>query len=142
MVLFAPDLGVNLIPIGTITAHPGAKVTYSGCDVSFSRNGVPLSTWHSRFAHVNYKTIQKMERLQLVDGLAISDHNVSCVCKGCIYGKMCRSPFIESTKEEREVGEIVETDIQGPMQVSSLSLALYFLLIKDHGSGYRKSHFL
>jgi hypothetical protein len=28
------------------------------------------------------------------------------------------------------------------MQVSSLSLALYFLLIKDHGSGYRKSHFL
>ena len=177
MVLYAPDLGVNLISISTITAHPGAKVTYSGRNVSFSRNGfiditgrrgdddvyklnltvkpvetdhalvskalgVPLSTWHSRLAHVNYKTIQKMERLQLVDGLAISDYDISCICEGCIYGKMCRSPFIESTKEEREVGELVVTDIQGPMQVPSLSLALYFLLIKDHGSGYRKSHFL
>ncbi len=34
------------------------------------------------------------------------------------------------------------TDIQGPLQVPSLSQALYFLLIKDNGSGYRKYHFL
>ena len=55
---------------------------------------------------------------------------------------MCRSPFVESKREAREVGELVVTDIQGPMQVPSLNQALYFLLIKDHGSGYRKCHFL
>jgi len=175
-VLYVPDIGVNLISIGTVTAL-GAKVVYSGCDVSFSRNGivditgrriengvyklnlkvkpaetnralvsksvgVPLSVWHTRFPHVNNKTIQKMEQLQLVDGLAISNHDISCICEGCIYGKMCRSPFIESKREEREVGELIVTDIQGPMQVPSLSQAFYLLLIKDHGSSYRKCHFL
>ena len=175
-VLYVPDIGVNLISIGTVTAL-GAKVVYSGCDVTFSRNGVvditgrriedgvyklhlkakpietdqalvskivgvPLSVWHTRFAHVNMKTIQKMEQLQLVDGLAISNHDTSCICEGCIYGKMCRSPFVESKREAREVGELIVTDIQGPMQVPSLNQALYFLLIKDHGSGYRKCHFL
>ncbi|KAI9551176.1 hypothetical protein GHT06_005953 [Daphnia sinensis] len=102
-VLFEAKVGetsrtVNLISIGTVTSL-GAKVVYSGCDVSFSRNGViditgrriedgvyklnlkvkpietdraliskdvgvPLSVWHTRFAHVNNKTIQKMEKLR------------------------------------------------------------------------------
>ena len=37
--LYVPDIGVNLISIGTVTAL-GEKAVYSGCDVTFSRNGV------------------------------------------------------------------------------------------------------
>jgi hypothetical protein len=83
-----------------------------------------------------------MEKLQLIDGLTISNHDISCICECCYYGKMCRSPFVENKREKREVCELIVTDIKGPMQVPSLSQAVYFLLIKDHGSGYRKCHFL
>lgn len=78
-----------------------------------------------------------MEELQLVDGLTISNHDTSCICEGCIYCKMSRSHFVESKREEGEVGELIVTHIQGPMQVPSLSQAVYFLMIKNHGSGYR-----
>ncbi len=32
---------------------------------------------------------------------AISNHDSSCICEGCIYGKMCRSPFIFESNERR-----------------------------------------
>jgi hypothetical protein len=132
-VLYVPDIGVNLISIGTVTAL-GAKVVYSGCDVTFSRNGiiditgqriedgvyklhlkakpietdqalvskivgVPLSVWHARFAHVNMKTIQKMEQLQLVDDSQSPTTTPHASAKA-VYMVKCVDPLSLKAKEK------------------------------------------
>lgn len=89
-------------------------------------------------AHVNVRTIQQMESQQLVEGLSIkseTDETVP-VCTGCVYGKMHRLPFPTGRIRAKEVGELIHSDVCGPMQEKSLSGARFYVLFKDDCSGW------
>ena len=107
-------------------------------------SSAPLMTWHHRLSHVNCKTIQKMESSNAVDGMIITDNKIDPICEGCIFGKMCRRSFPCSSTDPntQEVGQLIVSDVGGPMQEKSLSGALYYLAIKDKASGLRKVYFL
>ena len=85
-----------------------------------------------------------MESSNAVDGMKITDNKTTSICEGCIFGKMCRRSFpCSSTDPDTlEVGQLIVSDVGGPMQEKSLSGCLYYLAIKDKASGLRKVYFL
>jgi hypothetical protein len=108
------------------------------------QSAASLMTWHRRLSHVNCKTIQQMEASNAVEGVKITDRKLPAICEGCIYGKMCRRSFKCSNKDPKalEIGQLIISDVGGPMQEKSLSGALYYLAIKDKASGFRQVFFL
>lgn len=58
-------------------------------------------------------------------------------CEACIMGKQHQLPFDESKNRESVAGELVHTDLCGPMQETSHGGARYMLLFRDDYSNYR-----
>lgn len=55
---------------------------------------ISISTWHRRFEHVNYGTIQKMASSSLVIGLNLDVTKANLPpCEACAYGKIHQKPF-------------------------------------------------
>jgi len=74
----------------------------------------------------------------MVDGISLqrSDHQF---CEGCAFGKQHRSPFHWDDPRQRSInpGDLIHTDLCGPMNVPSVGGSMYFILFKDDCSGFR-----
>ena len=103
-----------------------------------------LSTWHERFAHLNYKTILKMATLKNASGLNLTEGNTNqaAPCEGCILGKMHRLPFKVGRTRATEPGQLIHSDLCGPMQVTTPSGSRYFAIFKDDFSGWTVTRLL
>ena len=102
-----------------------------------------LQVWHQRLGHINNGTILKMIRLQAVDGLTINNSSATPFCEGCIMGKHHRLPFPrEGRKRATRPGELIHTDVCGPMQTKSIGGSLYFVTFKDDFTGYDTVNFM
>ena len=97
----------------------------------------PLELLHQRYGHVN------MRKVTTITGRKVTKDG-RFVCEPCIKGKSSRKPFKTNRKRERkdDVGKLVHADLNGPMQVNSVSGARYFLLLKDDYSGLRFAYFM
>lgn len=51
-------------------------------------------------------------------------------CGACIYGKQHKESFTTSKTKTTEPGEIVHTDVCGPMEQDALERKKYFVLFK------------
>lgn len=97
----------------------------------------PLSLWHQRFAHLNYKSVLRTASLGCTTGLFFfNDKDQVSTCKGCLLGKMHRHPFKVGREATTSVGELIHTDVCGPMQVSTPNGARYFVIFKDDYSNW------
>lgn len=100
-----------------------------------------LDTWHRRLAHVSHSTIRTMVSRCMVDGI-ILDNGRHTFCSGCAYGKQHWNPF--PTNEPRTKaqlpGDLIHTDLCGPLPIASVGGSLYFALFKDDSTGYRVIH--
>ena len=90
----------------------------------------PLSIWHQRFGHLNNKSLLKMASMGSVKGLALfkdqpysSDH-----CRRCLQENMCRAPFMSTSTKTTGVGQVIRSDVCGPMQVSTLTGECYYVV--------------
>lgn len=64
-------------------------------------------------------------------------------CKGSALGKNHRQPFPTSGRRRaKEIGEIVHSDLCGPMNVLSITGSLYYVIFQDDASGFRVIYFL
>lgn len=97
-----------------------------------------IQLWHERLCHQNVAQVKCC--LKSMDIVYTDIPSFKCI--GCIYGKQHRSSFQESNNRASRVGELVHTDLCGPMQVKSLGGARYFLLLKDDYSSYRTVFFV
>ena len=78
----------------------------------------------------------------MVDGLP-SFHSVQLDCDRCALGKMHREYFpFHVDRNERDILELVHTDICRPMQTRSLGGAYYFLLFTDDCTRFSWIYFL
>jgi transposase InsO family protein len=105
----------------------------------------PLHLWHHRLGHTNTETIRKMESEKLVDGLVIkrSDTSAGPFCEGCALGKHHRLPFpTGGRKRANRIGELIHSDVCGPMSRPSPKGAKYFVIFKDDFSGYVFIYFI
>lgn len=98
----------------------------------------PLSIWQQRLGHLNNKLILKMASMGSVKGLALfkDQLNLSGHCRGCLQGKMCRAPFTSTHTKTTSIGQVIHSDVCGPMQVATPNGERYFVSLKDDFSGW------
>ncbi len=97
-----------------------------------------LMTWHRRFAHMSPKTIIKMAASGVVKGLDLASTEMpSEPCPGCQYGKHKRSPFPIGRKRATYSGQLIHSDLCGPMENATPGGALYLAPFIDDFSGMR-----
>jgi hypothetical protein len=103
----------------------------------------PIITWHHRLGHLNTAKIKRMESLGAADGLLISKTSPISICEGCVYVKQHIQPFPTggSTRGTR-IGDIIHSDLVGPMSVPSPSGSRYMVIFKDDFSSYSSIFFL
>jgi hypothetical protein len=72
----------------------------------------------------------------MVEGLPILE-NEHIECEGCALGKHHREGFpMYKEKKQREIIELIHTDVCGPMQTMSLGGARHFLIFVDDRSRF------
>lgn len=102
--------------------------------------------WHEilkwRLAHISPKTIGRMAKSKIVDGLSELNLNENYFCDGCAMGKMQRQPYKSRLTKSEEIGAVIHADLCGKMEVESLSRSQYYLELKDEASGYTKVYFI
>nr|XP_034195290.1 uncharacterized protein LOC117611448 [Osmia lignaria] len=111
--------------------------------VNVHQASVPESdVWHARFGHINNKSIDTLAIRGFVKGL----ENVkmdSEQCPGCCVGKSTKAPCKKiSGRQSNEILELTHSDICGPIQVSSIGGARYFMTLIDDFSRKAEVHFL
>lgn len=101
-----------------------------------------LETWHKRLGHINRRSLCEMVKKGLVNGVTLSDQD-DFFCESCQFGKQHRLSFKPKERTRKtEVGELIHTDLCGPMSEESIGGAKYFLLLKDDCSSFRHVYFL
>lgn len=102
--------------------------------------------WHRRLGHIGSNRIHQMSKDKLVEGLKIDSFaNSSEVCEPCISGKISRFPFPSRDKNEtrdRDILELIHSDVCGKMESKSLSGCEYFVSFTDDKSRYVWTYFM
>ncbi|KNC33708.1 hypothetical protein FF38_10866, partial [Lucilia cuprina] len=85
-----------------------------------------LQMWHGRMCHQDKEHVKN-----LLVNQNIKYSGGDFFCEGCVMGKHHRLPFAESMNRAKEVGELVHTDLCGPMPVKSFGGARFMLIFRD-----------
>lgn len=93
--------------------------------------------WHRRLGHRDSEAVKKIVRENLGLGLNINRCDITTVCSPCYQGKMCRDPFPKASKSRAsEVGELVHSDLGGPMEVATPRGNRFYIILVDDYSRY------
>lgn len=111
------------------------------CNVVQSDQG-DIKKWHERLGHINLKEIKNMSANSVVEGLTVNNKQKDFVCEACAYGKQCRFSFHKSMRAELQPGDLVYSDVCGPMSHSSVQGLRYFVLFKDAATSHRHVYFM
>nr|GEW43804.1 hypothetical protein [Tanacetum cinerariifolium] len=88
--------------------------------------------WHMRLGHLNFKTMNKLVRHNLVRGLLTkffeNDHNCTACLKGKQHKASCKTKFVNSVTKPLHT---LHMDLCGPTSVSSLNHKWYCLVVTD-----------
>jgi transposase InsO family protein len=123
----------RLVDIGQVKEH--ALAAKSASDIS--------TLWHQRYGHLNLTYLSQLAREKLVDGLPDIPQKIQGVCGACQAGKQHRTPFDEGQAwRAQRVLQLVHADICGPMNMTSITGARYFLLFVDDFSRKMWVYFL
>ena len=91
-----------------------------------------MSVWHRRFGHAHVNVIHKMAKESSVTGLKLSNTDLDVFpCKGCI-----------GRHRAVRVGELIHSDICGPMSTLSFSGYRYYVQFQDDYSSFRVIYFI
>nr|GEV40494.1 putative ribonuclease H-like domain-containing protein [Tanacetum cinerariifolium] len=123
----------------------GGKNGLGYCYVSCRFEGLAdeSTLWHRRLGHLNFKTMNKLVRHNLVRGLPTkcfeNDHN----CTACLKGKQqkasCKTKLVNSVTKPLHT---LHMDLFGPTFVSYLNHKWYFLVVTDDFSRFTWTFFL
>nr|GEV67204.1 hypothetical protein [Tanacetum cinerariifolium] len=99
--------------------------------------------WHRRLGHLNFKTMNKLVRHNLVRGLHTkcfeNDHNCTACLKGKQHKTSCKSKLVTSVSKPLHT---LHMDLFGPTSVSSISHKWYCLVVTDDFSRFTWTFFL
>nr|GEW40035.1 putative ribonuclease H-like domain-containing protein [Tanacetum cinerariifolium] len=121
----------NIVPSGDLTCI-FAKATLDESNL-----------WHKRLGHINFKTMNKLVKGNLVRGLPSKVFENNYICVACKKGKQhrasCKSKPVSSVSQPRQR---LYMDLFGPTFVKSLSKKSYCLVITDDFSIFSWVFFL
>ncbi|GJT37477.1 putative ribonuclease H-like domain-containing protein [Tanacetum coccineum] len=117
--MYSVDLK-NIVPSGGLTCL-FAKATLDESNL-----------WHRRLGHINFKTLNKLVRGNLVRGLPskIFENNHTCVAcqKGKQHKASCKTKTVSSISQPLQM---LHMDLFGPTFVKSLMKKVYCLVVTD-----------
>ncbi|CAN6686650.1 unnamed protein product [Malus baccata var. baccata] len=91
--------------------------------------------WHKRFGHLNFHSLKRLEKLQMVIGLPELQETKE-PCEGCILGKHHReSVEIGNAWRASQPLELIHTDVCGPMKTSTLFSGLKIKRLRSDRGG-------
>ncbi|KAI3729858.1 hypothetical protein L6452_18529 [Arctium lappa] len=93
--------------------------------------------WHNRFCHLNFHTLNKLVKLELVSGLPSIRFDKDHLCSACEMGKLKRAAH----KAKSDISctrplQMLHVDLCGPISVQSLGGKKYILVLIDEFSRY------
>ncbi|GKB17729.1 putative ribonuclease H-like domain-containing protein, partial [Tanacetum coccineum] len=99
--------------------------------------------WHRRLGHVNFKTINKLVRGNLIRGLPLKLFEINQTCVACQKGKQhrasCKTKTVSSISQPLQM---LHMDLFGPTFVKSLMKKMYCLVVTDNFSKFSWVFFL
>ncbi|GJT27845.1 putative ribonuclease H-like domain-containing protein [Tanacetum coccineum] len=99
--------------------------------------------WHRRLGHLNFKTMNKLVRNNLVTGLPSKIFENDHSCADCLKGKQhrasCKSKLVNSVTKPLHTFHM---DLFGPTSISSLNHKWYCLVVTDDFSRFTWTFFL
>nr|GEW55055.1 putative ribonuclease H-like domain-containing protein [Tanacetum cinerariifolium] len=121
----------NIVLSGDLTCH-------------FAKAALDESNlWHRRLGHINFKTMSKLVKGNLVRGLPLKVLKNNHTCVACKKGKQHRASY--KTKPVSSVSQpihMLQMDLFGPTFVKSLNKKSYCLVITDGYSRFSWVFFL
>ncbi|GJZ58254.1 putative ribonuclease H-like domain-containing protein [Tanacetum coccineum] len=121
----------NVVPSGGLTCL-FAKATIDESNL-----------WHRRLGHVNFKTMNKLVRGNLVRGLPSKIFENDHTCVACQKGKQhkasCKTKLVSSISQPLQM---LHMDLFGPTFVKSLNKKMYCLVVTDDFSRFSWVFFL
>lgn len=119
-------------------SHTEEPTLAMSASLSLAASARPLSLvlWHRRTGHRNCADIVKTAVKGAVTGLHLGDFRRPPVCEGCVFGKLHRCKFPTSTHRATEVGDLIHSDVGGPIHVPTPEGFRYFAIFKDDCSRY------
>nr|GEW75021.1 retrovirus-related Pol polyprotein from transposon TNT 1-94 [Tanacetum cinerariifolium] len=128
--MYSIDLN-NIVPHRNLTCL-AAKASADECML-----------WHRRLGHLNFKTMNKLVRHNLVRGLLTKCFENNHACTACLKGKQhkasCKSKLVNSVTTHLHT---LHMDLFGPTFVSSISHKWYCLVVTDDFSRFIWTFFL
>nr|GEV16783.1 hypothetical protein [Tanacetum cinerariifolium] len=98
--------------------------------------------WHRRLGHLNFKTMNKLVRHNIVRGLPTKCFENDHTCIACLKGKQhkasCKSKLVNSVTKPLHT---LHMDLFGPTSVSSISHKWYCLVVTDDFSRFTWTFF-
>ncbi len=98
---------------------------------------IPIA--HRRMGHINMRTLRRMHHKKIVDGLNLTDvtqvEKNPPICSGCAKGKIHRLSFSDGRRKTCIIGELIHSDVCGPMSYTSIGSERYFVVFR----GIRKT---
>ncbi|GJT82279.1 retrovirus-related pol polyprotein from transposon TNT 1-94 [Tanacetum coccineum] len=99
--------------------------------------------WHKRLAHLNFKTINKLAKQNLVIDLPLLVHSKDKPCSSCEKGKHHRANFkTKHTSFIKKCLHLLHMNLFGPVTPRSINHEKYTLVIVDEYSRYTWVYFL
>nr|GFC56852.1 putative ribonuclease H-like domain-containing protein [Tanacetum cinerariifolium] len=99
--------------------------------------------WHRRLGHLNFKTMNKLVRNNLVKGLPSKCFENDHTCVACLKGKQhkasCKTKLVNSVSKPLHT---LHMDLFGPTSISSLNHNWYCLVMTDDLSRFTWTFFL
>lgn len=134
LVKCAEERGIYKIP------H-GSKCALSSLDMKSNTDADDMLIWHRKLGHVNQRTLKDMKAIGLISYESDGSEAVK-YCVTCAEGKLCRTKFKPSKSVTSAVGELLHTDVNGPMETNSIGGRRYILSVVDDYSRYVDVYFL
>lgn len=125
-IILSADRSGGLFYVKEFHTHEGRYVTQGK-----STQRTSSESWHRKLSHLNMKDLREAWKKGIIRGLQMNDTNLDVDCEICIRGKSCRKPFPKRSNRVTEPGELIHTDLCGPMRVPLNGKALYFVTFID-----------
>ena len=87
--------------------------------------------WNRRLGHLNFDSIVKISKKEVVIDFPKIVKALNSVCKHCQHGKQTRASFKTKEHMTSHPLEIVHTNLRGPIRTKNLQGEYYFMLLID-----------
>lgn len=107
------------------------KTTQQHYAMMADKSIVAMKLWHERYGHLNLNDLRKLKINKMVSGLDIPPEAINIPCEICNRAKIHALPHRVSETRTKNTLELIHTDICGPMNVTSMGGARYFVTSID-----------